>query len=465
MITLREVLEGTQGRLLDVSGAIPATDIRRVWHDSRDIQPGDLYVAIIGERLDGHQFVAEAKDRGCVAALVDAAHADHLSTVGLPLVVVDDTIVGLQRLASYWRSRLRVRVIGITGSVGKSSTKEVIWKVASQRYRTHHSRKSFNNEIGLPLTLLELTPETEVVVLEMGTHGPGEITELTDIAHPQIGVVTNVSHSHLGRMGSLEVIARAKTELPASLPADGFAVLNGDDARVRAMAPATRANVIFYGTTVDCDVRAARIESHGLEGVSFDLIVGDFYERIRVPLLGAHSAYTVMAAVSTGLALGLSVPEMLPGLVDPSVRMRLLTIPGPNGSTIIDDTYNSSPTSSQAAIQVLAEVPAKRRIAAFGDMLELGDYEEEGHRLVGQRLAEVVDGLYTMGERARLIADEALRSGMPAETVHQVPDKPALAEALREGLGEGDYVLIKGSRGIRLEDVVSMLRQDKLATE
>lgn len=465
MITLREVLEGTQGRLLDASGAVPATDIRRVWHDSRDIQTGDLYVAIVGERLDGHQFVAEAKDRGAVAALVDAAHADQLSTLGLPLVVVDDTIAGLQRLAAFWRSRLNVQVIGITGSVGKSSTKEIIWKVASQRFRTHHSRKSFNNEIGLPLTILELTPETEVVVLEMGTHGPGEITDLTDIAHPQIGVVTNVSHSHLGRMGSLEVIARAKTELPASLPADGFAVLNGDDFRVRAMAAATKANVIFYGTTGDCDVRAEGIESHGLAGVSFDLIAGDFNERIQVPLLGAHSAYTVMAAVGTGLALGLSVPEMLPGVLDPSVRMRLLTVPGPNGSTIIDDTYNSSPTSSQAAIQVLAEVPARRRIAAFGDMLELGDYEEEGHRLVGRRLAEVVDGLYTMGERARLIADEALRSGMPAETVHQVPDKPALAEALREGLGEGDYVLIKGSRGIRLEDVVSMLRQDKLATE
>lgn len=465
MITLREVLEGTQGELLDASGAAPATNIQRIWHDSRDIQAGDLYVAIIGERLDGHQFLAEARDRGAVAALVDLAHADQLSTLGLPLVAVEDTVAGLQRLATYWRSRLSVRVIGITGSVGKSSTKEIIWKIASQRFDTHHSRKSFNNEIGLPLTLLELTPKTEVAVLEMGTHGPGEIEELTEIAHPQIGVVTNVSHSHLGRMGSLEVIARAKTELPAALPPDGFAVLNGDDPRVRAMAAATRAEVIFYGTTPDCAVRAEQIESHGLDGISFDLITKDFHDHLRVPLLGAHSAYTVMAAVGAGLALGMSVPEMLPGILDPSVRMRLLTVPGPNGSTIIDDTYNSSPTSSLAAIQVLQEVPAKRRIAAFGDMLELGSYEEEGHRLVGRRLAEVVDELYTMGERANLIADEALASGMPASSVYQVPDKPALVAALQEGLSEGDYVLIKGSRGIRLEDVVSALRQDKLATE
>jgi len=465
VITLREVLEGTQGRLLDASGIVPATDIRRVWHDSRDIQPGDLYVAIVGEHLDGHQFVAEAQVRGATAALVDVAHADQLSNLSLPLVVVDDTIRGLQRLAGYWRSRLKVRAIGITGSLGKSSTKEVIWKVVSQRFATHHSRKSFNNEIGLPLTILELTPDTEVVVLEMGTHGPGEITELTDIAHPQIGVVTNVSHSHLGRMGSLDVIAQAKTELPASLPADGFAVLNGDDSRVRGMAGATRANVIFYGSTADCAVRAENIESHGLDGISFDLIAEGFHERIQTPLLGAHSAYTVMAAVGTGLALGMQVPEMLPGILDPSVRMRLLTVPGPNGSTIIDDTYNSSPTSSLAAIQLLSEIPAKRRVAAFGDMLELGAFEEEGHRLVGRRLAEVTDVLYTMGERAALIADEAVRSGMPAESVHQEADKLALAEALREGLGEGDYVLIKGSRGIRLEDVVSALRQDKLATE
>lgn len=457
MITLREVLEGTRGTLRGEASL--EMRIPRVWHDSREIEPGDLFVAVRGEQLDGHAFVAQAFNRGAAAALVDRAHVDALADLREPLVVVDDTMAALQRLAGYWRARHDVRVVGITGSLGKSSTKEVVAAVSARRFRTVHSRKSFNNEIGLPLTLLEITPETEVVVLEMGgAYAAGEISSLAEIARPQIGVVTNVSHSHLSRMGSLDAIAATKAELPSSLPEDGVAALNGDDVRVRAMAERCRCRVLFYGLARDCEVRAENIESHGLDGTSLDLIAGESRYHLRVPLLGQHSAHTVLAAVAVGLALGMQVEEMLPGFRDPNVQLRLLTVPTTSGATLIDDTYNANPTSCLAALNLLSEMSAERRIAAFGDMLELGSFEEEGHQIVGRRAAAVLDLLFTTGVRARIIAEAAIASGLSPATVRAFDSKAELVDALRETLRAGDYVLVKGSRGVRMEDVVDALR-------
>lgn len=462
MITLREVLQGSGGTLQTSTGhdVDAELDFAHVRHDSREIEKGDLFVAVIGENLDGHDFVGDAFAHGAGGALVDRAHADGLSNSPGPLVVVEDTIAGLQRLAAYWRAKHEVTVVGITGSLGKSSTKEVVWKVASQRFNAVHSRKSFNNEIGLPLSLLEIESDTDVVVLEMGgAYAFGEISALAEIALPEIGVVTNVSHSHLGRMGSLEAIAETKAELPASLPPSGAAVLNGDDHRVRAMAERVRGRVILFGQASDCQVRAEAIESHGLNGISLDLLIQGERHHLEAALLGAHSAYTIMAAAGVGLALGMSAEEMLPAFRDPSIRLRLLPLPGAGGATIIDDSYNANPTSSIAALDLLSETPAARRIAAFGDMLELGSYEVEGHRLVGRRAAEVVDELYTIGKRAAIIADEAERCGLAPEVIHRLPGKPALTEVLRDTMRAGDFVLVKGSRGIRMEDVVAGLRE------
>lgn len=457
MLTLRDVLEGTDGTL---HGEVDLQQpVQRVWHDSREIEPGDVFVAIVGERLDGHAFVAGAFAKGAIAALVAHTQLDSLPTDAGPLIVVPDTLVALQRLARWWRQRHPVEVVGITGSIGKSSTKEVVWAVASQRFRTIRSQRSFNNEIGLPLSLLEIRPGTDVVVLEMGgAYAPGEITQLAELAQPRIGVVTNVSHSHLGRMGSLDAIAATKAELPAALPPDGVAVLNGDDPRVRAMATQCPGRVILYGLAPDCEVRAEQVESHGLEGITLDLIVHEQRRHLRVPLVGQHNAYTVLAAIGVGLALGMEVEEMLPGLRDPSIQLRLLTVPGLGGATIIDDTWNANPTSSLAALNLLAEVPAQRRIAVLGEMLELGTYETEGHQLVGRRAAAVADRLITIGPRGRIIAEAAVASGMPATTVTSVDTKDELVELLKETMSEGDFVLIKGSRGLQLEDVVAAVR-------
>jgi UDP-N-acetylmuramoyl-tripeptide--D-alanyl-D-alanine ligase len=457
VITLRDVLEGAQGTLYgDAPQDLMFGEVR---HDSRQIERGDLFVAIKGENFDGHDFVADARANGAAGALIQHDRTDELASLGIPLIAVDDTIIGLQRLAAYWRSTFDLTVVGITGSIGKSSTKEVMASVLSRRFNVIRARASFNNEIGMPLTLMQLNPDTQVAVLEFGgAYRFGEITELAEIARPTIGVVTNVSHSHLQRMGSLEAIAETKAELPRSLPDDGVAILNGDDFRVREMANETRARVVFFGLAPDCEVRARNVESHGLDGISFDLEMDGDSQHVNVPLIGAHSVHTVLAAIAVGRALGMGLDQMLPGFEDPTIQLRLLTVPGINQSTIIDDTYNANPTSCLAALNLLAELDATRKVAIFGDILELGDFEDEGHRIVGRRSAAVVQQLISVGPKARIITEEALESGLKPDQVIAFEDKATAIEQLPALIRTGDIVLVKGSRGVKMEDVVDALR-------
>lgn len=457
MITLRDIVEGSGGTVRGHGS--PDLLLRHVRHDSRDVQPGDFFVAIVGEQHDGHTFIPDALQRGAQAVMVDRRHLHVAEGLEVPVVVVDDTVVGLWRLAAYWRDLFDVRVVAITGSIGKTSTKEAVASVAAQRYSVVRTKKSYNTVIGIAVTLLEITPDTEVVVLELGeAYRLNEVRELCEVGKPSIGVVTNVSYSHLARMGSVEAIAASIAELPESLPADGVAILNGDDVRVRAMADRCRCPVVYYGLAPDCAVRAESVESHGLAGISFDLVVDGERNRVKLPLLGRHSVHTALAAIATGRAFGMTVDEILQGFEDPTVQVRLLTVPGINGSTLLDDTYNANPTSCMAALSLLEEIPARRRIAVFGDMLELGWYEEEGHRLVGRRAAAVVDRLFTLGPRARLIAEEALAAGMPHDAVVSTEVRRDLVELVRQELKPGDFVLVKGARGMRMEEIVEALR-------
>ncbi|HEX5164491.1 MAG TPA: UDP-N-acetylmuramoyl-tripeptide--D-alanyl-D-alanine ligase [Thermomicrobiales bacterium] len=459
MIRAHDVLTGTGGRL---AGDLSRNELfRRVVHDSRDVQPDDLFVAIQGENQDGHRFVPDAYENGATAVLVSEEWYSRYNLGELPAIVVPDTLVALQELATYWRGLFTPHVIGITGSIGKSSTKEVIAAIAGQRFRVTRSAKSFNNEIGLPLSVLEITPDTEVVVLEMGgAYRFGEISELAEIARPTIGVVTNVSHSHLGRMGSLEAIAQTKTELVESLPESGVAVLNVDDERVRAMAERAKCAVVFYGLDDSADVRATDLESHGLEGISFTLHHRMRRDRVSVPLLGRHSVHMALVGFAVGFQLGLAFEEIVAGFQQPNIQLRLLLVPAINGATLLDDTYNANPASSLAALNLLDELDARRKVAVFGDMLELGEFEREGHRMVGDRASQVVDALYVMGDRARIIGEQA-QQARPSLSVTYLNDKPGLTAALREGLRDGDLVLIKGSRSIQLETVVADLRNER----
>jgi UDP-N-acetylmuramoyl-tripeptide--D-alanyl-D-alanine ligase len=468
MITLADVIEGLAGiRPERLDEPISKTVI-----DSRQVKPGALFIALKGERSDGHDYVADALARGAVAAIVERPVkvsrlvmdlADSSRTLpaawSLPLVIkTDNSLNALQRAATFWRQQHDVRVIGITGSVGKTTTKELTAAVLSRRYRTLKSEASYNNEIGLPLTLLHLTDEHERVVLEMGMYDVGEIADLARIARPQVGVVTVVGPVHLERARSIERIVQAKTELVAALPPapDGVAVLNYDDEWVRGMAQATQARVFYYGLSSGADLWADDIESLGLDGIRFRLHYGDEEMFVRIPLLGRHSVHTALRAAAVGLVEGLTWQEIIEGLRGPSAQLRLVAVPGPDGATILDDTYNASPASTIAALNLLEELGG-RKIAVLGDMLELGDYEQEGHEKVGMRALEVADVLITVGALGRIIGETALRWGMPEGQVHIV-DENAEAIALLEGMVTGDdVILVKGSRAVKMEEIVSAL--------
>jgi len=448
--------------------------------DSREAAEGSCFFALRGEHRDGHEFVMDALTRGALAVIVGHIDADEAAGAGISLRVVDtanppsageapppgtrwaflveNTLQALHRLAAEWRSRFDPRVVGITGSVGKSTSKEMIAAVLRQRYLTLKSPGNLNNEIGLPLTLLELRGAHQRAVLELGMYQVGEIAELAAIAQPQVGVITNVGPSHLERLGTIERVAEAKAELVRALPAGGVAVLNGDDPLVRPMSALTPARSFLYGLTPDCDLWASEIASEGLEGIRFRFHSGEDVIHVKVPLLGRHSVHTALRAAAVGLIEGLSWEEIISGLRDVSGQLRLLAAPGVGGATIIDDTYNASPASTIAALNLLEDLDG-RRIAVLGDMLELGSFEEPGHRMVGCRAASVVQHLVAIGRRARWIAEEAIACGLRPESVLVAEDNDAAAAHLRQVLGQGDIVLIKGSRGMQMEHLVSALVQ------
>ncbi len=474
MLTLADLVEGLTGE------RPPHLEqkLAKVVIDSREACPGSLFVALRGERRDGHDFTADAFERGAIAAIIERKlevgcwildvrqKPLQLPTSNFQLpacFVVDDSLAALQRLAAYWRAKHDVRVVGVTGSVGKTTTKETIASVLSQRFRTLKSEANYNTEIGLPLTLLRLEPYHERAVLEMGMYALGDIAHLAEIARPHIGVVTNVGPIHLERLGTIERIAQAKAELPQALPSaadGGVAILNGDDPLVRAMAEKTKARVFYYGLDPTCDLWASHIESMGLEGIRFRFHYGLETVHAKVPLLGRHSVHSSLAAAAVGLVEGLSWEEIVSGLRN-TAQLRLIAVPGLRGTTILDDTYNASPASTIAALNLLEELEG-RKIAVLGDMLELGAYEEEGHRKVGRRAVDVVDKLITVGERGRIIGEEALACGMAREDVMIMKSNREAIEFLHRLLAPGDIVLVKGSRGMKMEEIVAAMTNESM---
>lgn len=465
MLTLKHVLTAlTQLN----SDTFPTTAIQNVVIDSRQAGPGSLFVALPGENVDGHNYVAQAFEQGAIAALTHqpvgafntvTPQSAPASWHGPLCIQVADSLQGLQDLAAYWRRQFSLRVTGITGSVGKTSTKELSYRVVAQKYRPLYTQGNYNNEIGLPLTILQLDDKFDSAVLEMGMYDVGEISTLCQITQPQIGVVTNIGPSHLERLGTMERIVEAKRELVESLPADGVAVLNRDDPLVMSMAPHTKAQVFTYGLSEEADLWADEIYSAGLEGMQFVLHHAGEALHVKVPLLGRHSVHTALRAAAVGLHYGLRWDEIIAGLQDKAAQLRLVAIPGPNESLLLDDTYNASPASGIAALNLLAELNATRKIAVLGDMAELGSFEEAGHRKVGCRAASVVDLLITLGPKAKLIAEEALACGLKTAQVHTLMETEAVLAHLRNIAQPGDTILIKGSRSLAMETIVAELSQ------
>ena len=475
MLTLADIIES----LSDIRPERAEQAIADAVVDSRQVTRGALFIALPGERADGHSFVEDAFERGAGYAIVQQDFTSRFPVLDLrnpldaqtlastlaglnekkPLCLwVPDSLVALQQAARFWRRKLDLRVIGITGSVGKSTTKELAAEVLARRYRTLKSPGNMNNEIGLPLTLLRLSERHERAVLEMGFYVPGEVAFLCDLALPHVGVITNIGTVHAERAGSQQAIARGKSELVQALPPapEGVAVLNFDDTWVREMASQTQAHVFYYGLSAEADLWADDVTGLGLEGIRFRLHYHNETLHLRVPLIGRHSVHTVLRSAAVGLVEGLTWQEIVDGLRSPQTQLRLVAVPTAKGALMLDDTYNASPESTLAALNLLDELEG-RRVAVLGDMLELGQYERRGHEMVGVRAAEVVDELVTVGHLARMIATAAWRAGLPLTAITQLDNSEQAVAYLRERLGAQDVVLVKGSRGMAMDRIVASL--------
>ena len=469
MITLAVVFEALIGKSPTWADQI----IADVGIDSRTMIPGSMFIAIPGESVDGHDFLGDAFANGASYALVEHPVSPDIRVIDLRsdskpdlkeeievpfCILVENTIEALQRIAVVWREKLDIRVIGITGSVGKSTTKELATTVLKQRYRTLKNPGNLNNEIGLPMTLWRLSEGHNRAVLEMGLFVPGEIKFLCDIAKPVVGVITNIGTVHAEKAGSQDEIARGKAELIQALPPgpEGVAILNYDDELVRVMADKTDARIFYYGLNPEADLWADHVEGLGLEGIKFQLHYQNETMHVKVPLIGRHSVHTVLRAAAVGLVEGLSWEEIIRGLRSGHTQLRLVAVKAACGAMILDDTYNASPKSMLADLNLLEEMEG-RKVAVLGDMLELGQYEYQGHRKVGIRAAEVADTLVTVGKLGEIIAKTAAESGLNDKHIHSFEDNQGVIQFLNQNLTDKDVVLVKGSRGMQMDKIVAAL--------
>ncbi len=416
--------------------------------DSRTVGAGQLFFAVRGERLDGHDFVEQAQKNGAVAAVV---RRDQLGRYpeDARLLAVEDTLAALQTLATAVRKLWGKPLIAVTGSAGKTTTKEAIAHVLSAQFRVLKSEGNFNNHFGLPLMLLKLEPEYDVAVIEMGMSHAGEIRALAKIAQPEIGVVTNVAPVHLEFFDSIAGIARAKYELVESLPANGTAVLNADDEYVSQFGRDFKGNVMMYGTRPTADVHADKICSRGREGTEFEVVIGSVREAVRLPLVGEHNILNALAAVAVGLERGMKPSESVAALATLAPAEKRGEVLQLGNITAINDCYNSNPKALDAMVDALAAMTAKRHIVVAGEMLELGSAGEELHRKAGRHIAgKKIDVLLGVRGLAQGMVESARDAGICAEFVASSEEA---GEWLARETRDGDLVLLKASRGVKLE--------------
>ncbi len=462
-LSIGQVTAAMNGRLLQGN---PETVVSGIAIDSRGVDPGQLFFAFPGSRVDGHRYVGDALGRGAAGAVISRQVP---AEPGQPLIMVADPLQALQDLAGYYRRLFPAPVVAVTGSTGKTTTKDLIAGVLATGMRVLKTEGNQNNELGLPLTLMRLTRDYDAVVLEMAMRGRGEIAALCRISQPQVGVITNIGMTHIERLGSEQAIAEAKGELLEALPLNGCAVLNGDDPWQRQLASKCRSEVIFYGLDGEAGPAAAvsahNIVLHGLQGTEFLLRTPLGEAPCRLPLPGRHNIFNALAAAGAGSRFGLQPEQIAHGLATVSLTgMRQEVKQGIGGSTIIDDTYNASPASVKAALRLLADATDRgRAIAVLGDMHELGPETVSGHRAVGEYAAALqIDYLVTVGDLAGEIARAARDAGLPGARIGVFDDNRGAIAFMRDFVKSGDVVLVKGSRAARMEEIVASLSEGGL---
>lgn len=451
---------------LEVSGCII---------DSRQAQGGEIFFALPGERVDGHDFIEAAWNKGAVLVIAEEARFQEPDKTpfvpeGKALLLVKSVFVALQELAMAWRLELEAKVVGITGSNGKTTTKDMIAAVLSQRFRVHRNKENHNNELGLPLTILNAPLDTEILVLEMGMRGLGEISALCEIAKPDVGVITNIGTTHLELLMTQERIAQAKWELIEALPDDGIAIINAEDLFSVHKGKKDSHSIRFYGVESDLvepDIKGANLRPWGALGTTFDVSYMGEKSTANLPLPGKHNVLDALAALAVGKVLGVSLVVGCAGLAKLELsKMRLEVRYGIFGTTLINDVYNANPTSMQASLQVLKErAGGNKTLAILGEMYELGTSAESGHREVGDTLAKLgVSELITVGKLAEEIAQGARLAGFAEEHIavtstHE--EAVAKAKDLLNLYGPGIWVLIKGSRGMKMEEITKQLEESE----
>jgi len=462
-LTVEEIIHATKGKLL--------TGKREQWvtgvsTDSRNITAGELFVPLKGNRFDGHDYIENAIRTGAAASLLKQSEAAVVSVAeenGCALIQVADPLQALHDLASYYLSKMNAIVIAVTGSTGKTTTKEMISSVLSQKYRVLKNKGNYNNHIGVPLTAFQVGPEHEVVIFEMGMSGFHEIENLCRIVKPRIGVITNIGTSHIEKLGSRENIFKAKMEITKHFDQREYILIaNGDDEFLgRLKNQNTPYQKYFVGFHEDCHFQAISINEIGEKGVRFKASVqGQDYDfALQVP--GKHNVYNALCAIAIGYVLGVEPDRISEGLqAFQGNNMRLNIISTRSNIKVLDDTYNASPDSMKAAIAVFATIDSKRKIAVLGDMLEMGSYAPKGHYDVGKEISRhPIDFLITVGEQATYIGKGAIESGFHQPHVFACANNQEVIEVLQRILRERDGVLVKGSRGMKMEEIVEYIQE------
>ena len=467
--TVEDVARYTKGALIgnsdfEVSGCI---------FDSRQVQGGEMFFALPGENVDGHDFMEAAWEKGAVLVIAEEARFQGVDKTpkvpeGKALLLVKSVFTALQELAKAWRLELGAKVVGITGSNGKTTTKDMIAAVLSQRFLVHRNQENHNNELGLPLTVLNAPFSTEILVLEMGMRGLGEIKALCEVAKPDVGVITNIGTTHLELLVTQERIAQAKWELIEALPDDGIAIINAEDKFSVDKAKKDLHSIRFYGVEgdlVEPDIKGAKLRPWGALGTTFDVSYMSEKTTANLPLPGKHNVLDALAALAVGKVLGVSLVEGCAGLGKLELsKMRLEVRYGIFGTTLINDVYNANPTSMQASLQVLKErADGNKTLAILGEMYELGTSAESGHRKVGETLAKLgVSELITVGKLAEEIAHGARLAGFAEEHISVTSTREEAVRKAKDLLtlyGPGIWVLIKGSRGMKMEEITEQLEE------
>ncbi len=446
--TVDEVCLATHGKRI---GSLYGDRFTGVCTDTRAVKPGDLFIPLIGENFDGHNFIHKAIAGGAAGVLT--SRLDLVTDQSVTMILVADTLLALQGLACFHRKRFSIPIIAITGSNGKTTTKDMTAAVLASRFEVLKTEANFNNEIGLPLTLLQLHDHHEVAVVEMGMRGKGQIRQLANIALPTIAVITNVGETHMELLGSIEDIAIAKAELLESIPENGLTILNADNPYVRSMESEARSRVTFFGLEQG-DVRGEEIHTDE-QGMNFICHCTKEEFPVFIPTIGKHNVYNALSAVAIALELRLTADEIRLGLRNYNASPMRLHVQEMSGYLIVNDAYNASPMSMAAAIDTLLEVAKGRTVAVLGDMLELGHIAVEAHRQIGEKLAEgQVDIVLTVGTLASHIAKAAREKGV--KTAVACNSHEEAQETLKQILKPGDSILIKGSRGMKMEKIITM---------